>query len=52
MLMVAFVLAFGFACSCGTLRLKAPGETELTMARTITDNLRSRKQALAERLHK
>ena len=36
---LAFLLAFVFACSSGNLRLKAPEETELTLAKVIRQKL-------------
>lgn len=38
--LLAFVLAFIFACSSGSLRMKAPEEAELTMAKIITARIR------------
>jgi hypothetical protein len=40
--LLAFALAFIFACSSGSLRMKAPEETELTMAKIITGRIRQR----------
>ena len=41
---LAFILACVFACSSGNLRMKAPEETELTMAKAIRHKLPHRKR--------
>jgi len=41
---LAFILAFVFACSSGNLRMKAPEEAELTMAKAIRQKLPHRKR--------
>lgn len=40
---IALVLSFIFACSNVTLRMKAPEETEKTIAKTVVANLRKKK---------
>ena len=40
---LAFILAFVFACSGGNLRMKAPDEAELAMAKVIRQKLPHRK---------
>lgn len=41
---LAFILAFAFACSSGSLRMKAPEETEVTMAKAIRQRLPHKKK--------
>ena len=42
-MLIAMFLSFVFACSGGTLRMKAPEETELTMAEVIASRVRKKK---------
>ena len=42
-MLIALFLSFVFACSGGTLRMKAPEETELTMAEVISARVRKKK---------
>ena len=41
--LIALALSFVFACSSGTLRMKAPEETELTMAQVLSGKLGRKK---------
>ena len=40
---IALGLSFAFACSGGMLRMKAPEETEKTMAKAMVAKLRKKK---------
>ena len=42
-MLIALGLSFVFACSSGTLRMKAPEETELTMAQVLSGCVRKKK---------
>lgn len=42
-MLIALALSFAFACSSGTLRMKAPEETELTMAQVLSGRVRKKK---------
>ena len=42
-MLIALALSFVFACSSGTLRMKAPEETELTMAQVLAGRMRKMK---------
>ncbi len=42
-MVIALALSFVFACSGGMLRMKAPEETELTMAEVLAGRVRKRK---------
>lgn len=42
-MLIALGLSFVFACSSGTLRMKAPEETELTMAQVLSGRMGKKK---------